>query len=51
MGGDAAMDLIVQADLAVRLVLAAGELHAVHPQVAPLEARGVRGLPCRLAAT
>ena len=49
MGGDAAMNLIMQPDLAVRLVLPAGKLHAVHAQVAALEARrvGVFGVDLR----
>ena len=50
VGGDAAVDLVVQPDLAVRLVLPAGKLHAVHAQVAPGQARRRRGLRCRLAA-
>ena len=33
MHADRAMDLIVQADFAIRLVLAAGKLHAVHAEV------------------
>ena len=41
MSGDAAMDLVVQPDLAVRLVLASGKLYAVHAQIAAMEARGV----------
>ena len=41
MGGDAAMDLVVQPDLAVRHVLPAGKLHAVHAQIAPRQAGGV----------
>ena len=50
MHADAAMDLVVQADLAVRLVLAAGKLHAVHAQVRVPPARA-RGRPrCRPAA-
>ena len=36
---DRAMDLIVQADFAVRLVLAAGKLHAVHAEVRAPPAR------------
>ena len=42
-------NLIVQADLAVRLVLAAGNLHAVHAQVRLGEARllGVLGIDLR----
>ena len=35
---DAAVDLVVQPDLAVRLVLVAGELDPVHPQVRPRQA-------------
>ncbi len=33
MDADAAVDLIVQTDLAVGLILVAGELHPVHAQV------------------
>ena len=49
MGGDAAMNLIVQAHLAVRLILPAGKLHAIHAQVAAVEARrvGVFGIDLR----
>ena len=43
MGADAAMNLIVQPDLAVRLIVAAGKLHAIHAQVAVGEARAGRG--------
>ena len=46
---DAAVDLVVQADLAVRLVLVAGELHAVHAQVGvpPAGPVGVLGVDLR----
>ena len=50
MGGDAAVNLVVQPDLAVRLVLPAGKLHAIHAQVACGQARAGRGLRCRPAA-
>ena len=36
---DRAVDLVVQADLAVRLVLVAGKLHAVHAEVRAPQAR------------
>src|SRR6516162_3798634 len=39
MDADAAMDLVVYADLAVRLVLAAGKLNAVHAEVGVSPAR------------
>ena len=38
MRRDAAMDLIVQPDFTIRLITAAGKLHAIHAQVAPVEA-------------
>ncbi len=46
---DAAMDLVVQADLPVRLVLVARELDPVHPQVGSRRARpvGVFGVDLR----
>ena len=50
MHADAAVDLIVQADFAVRLVLAAGKLHAVHAEVRAPPAGLRRRLRCRPAA-
>ena len=46
---DAAVDLVVQPDLAVRLVLVARELNPVHPQVRPRQAGpvGVLGVDLR----
>ena len=35
MHADAAMNLVVQPDLAVRPILAAGKLHAIHAEVRP----------------
>ena len=48
---DAAVDLIVEPDLAVRLVLVARELDPVHPQVRSRRARpvGVLGVNLRQA--
>ena len=47
---DPAVDLVVQPDLAVRLVLVAGELDPVHPQVGAGQARAGRGPRYRPAA-
>lgn len=41
MHADAAVDLVVQADLAVRSVLIAAELNAVHAEVGALPARAL----------
>ena len=50
MHADPAVNLVVQADFAVRLVLAAGELHAVHAEVRAPPARRRGRLRCRPAA-
>ncbi len=42
MDSDPAVDLVVKADLPVRLVLVAGKLHSVHPQVRARQTRPVR---------
>ena len=49
MDADAAMNLVMQADLSVGLILSAGELNAVHPQIGVLPARpvGVFGVDLR----
>ena len=49
MDADAAMDLVVQADLAIRLVLVAGQLHAIHAEVGvpPAGPVGVLGVDLR----
>ena len=44
MDADAAMDLVVQTDLPVRLVLVAGQLHAIHAEVGVPPAGPVRVL-------
>ena len=50
MHADPAVDLVVQADLPVRLVSVARELDAVHPEVRPAPGRAGRDPRCRPGA-